>query len=279
MPDFPDPLKDLISKMLKVEPSERITIEEIKHHPAFSSTFPNNYIVPSPLPLPNPANPIEMNSIDPGIIEILHQIGFKDDEELRESLESDQITVQKAFFQIILQNLSINVFTWPIEKSGSIGFIDSKNNSDCQKKISDDDNFDVSFNTNNITLDGLKQEKILDDSSESLYSFPEPAPWAIDVKKDDKNVEILSSTLNGFNLPLEKLFTEIQMTLSHNEFEFFYPNEFLIICRKISVGIYANIKGFYCDDGYLGLEIELVNGNQEKLNSFTDLLSRSLSNL
>lgn len=280
MPDVPDPIKDLISKMLKVEPSERITIEEIKHHAAFTSNFPSQYIVPSPLPLPDPSKPIDMNSIDPGIVDILHRIGFKDDEELKNALESDQITVQKAFTRILLQNLSINFFSWPSEDENEI-----KSNSDDDKKTFSNGIDTINFLNlsdefaSNYTLEDLKKEKMLDDSSESFYSLGETVPWTPDVTKEIKDTEILSLTLTGFHYLLETVFTQIQIALNQNDFEFYYPNEYLIICRKKSLGIFATVKGFYDDDRIIGLEIELINGNQEKLIFFSDLISKSINNL
>ena len=278
MPDSSDPIKDLISKMLVVEPSKRITIEEIKHHAAFTLNFPSKYIVPSPLPLPDPSKPIDINSIDPGIIGILHKIGFKDEEELKNALESDHITIEKAYTRILIQNLSINFFSWPFEEADY--------NDENKKHFSGDiDGFDLlkypdGFEqSNNFTLAGLKQERMLDDSSESFYSLAETVPWAPDVKDEIKDIEILTSTLTGFNYSLEVVFTAIQMSLKDNDFEFYYPNEYLIICRKKSISIFATIKGFIGDDEYLGLEIELINGSQEKLSFFTGLISKSMNNL
>ena len=331
MPDFSDPIKDLISKILTVEPSERITIEQIKHHPAFTSGFPSHYIVPRPLPLPDTSEPINIDNLDPGIIRILNQIGFTNNEELKEELESSCNTIQKAFVRILLQNISINLFPWPFEdadrsmndnskaedqlnenlntenKSKTEDNSNENTNTENQSKTEDNSNentnkvdnkdgpcFDKDANSFAKLVDNddsnesgssnetevqiaLSHDKSFDDSSGSFYSFAEPSPWASNLQNSNDD-NVISSLLLDLSFPLETIFTQIQISLSSNNFEWFYPNEYLVICRNTLRGIYATIRGIVEATNSINLEYELIDGNHEKLNYFTSLLTKSINN-
>ena len=347
MPDFSDPIKDLISKILTVEPSERITIEQIKHHPAFTSGFPSHYIVPRPLPLPDTSEPINIDNLDPGIIRILNQIGFTNNEELKEELESSCNTIQKAFVRILLQNISINLFPWPFEDADRSMNDNSKaedqlnentntenksktednsnenlntenksktednsnentntenksktedNSNECTNKVdnkdgpcfdkdansfarlvdNDDSNESGSSNETEVQI-ALCHDKSFDDSSGSFYSFAEPSPWASNLQNSNDD-NVISSLMLDLSFPLETIFTQIQITLSSNNFEWFYPNEYLVICRNTLRGIYATIRGIVGATNSINLEYELIDGNHEKLNYFTSLLTKSINN-
>ena len=74
MPDFPPDIKDLISRMLQVDPAKRITIEQIKHNRAFRIDLPRRYTIPSPLPKITKIDPIDINQVDEAVIGALIDI-------------------------------------------------------------------------------------------------------------------------------------------------------------------------------------------------------------
>lgn len=111
MPDFPDPVKDIIARMLCVDVQQRITIEQIKRHPAFRLLMPGDYIYPTPLPPPIVCDPIDPSIISEQIIEVLHQIGFSD-EELHVELTSNESTKAKAFCFMMARRMSFDCLPW-----------------------------------------------------------------------------------------------------------------------------------------------------------------------
>ena len=111
MPNFPDEIKDLISRMLCVEADKRITIEQIKTHPAFRLLLPPDYVFPAPLPAPNIIESIDPALLSPSIIAVLQQIGFKDDD-LRDQLMADHSTMAKTFLFLMLRRLSFDSLPW-----------------------------------------------------------------------------------------------------------------------------------------------------------------------
>ena len=116
MPNFPDELKDLISRMLTVEAEKRITIEQIKRHPALRLLIPPDYVFPAPLPPPLITESVDPASLSPSIISVLRQIGFNNDEELREELTADRSTMAKTFLFLMLRRLSFDSLPWGDEE-------------------------------------------------------------------------------------------------------------------------------------------------------------------
>lgn len=111
MPDFPPAIQDIIRRMLTVDPTQRITIAEIKEHPAFRLLLPQNYIVPVPLPSPIIEEPIDITKVDPTLIDLLIQVGFTEDE-VKESLAADHHTVGKAFLMLVSHFISFDMLKW-----------------------------------------------------------------------------------------------------------------------------------------------------------------------
>jgi hypothetical protein len=103
MPDsFLPEIQNLISAMLTVDASARITLENIKQHPAFRIGLADpSYVLPVPLQMPVPVEPIEMDSVAPPVLAVLHQIGFTSDDELRAELATTGHSMAKVFFHML----------------------------------------------------------------------------------------------------------------------------------------------------------------------------------
>ncbi|KAJ3450246.1 serine/threonine-protein kinase brsk2-like protein [Anaeramoeba flamelloides] len=97
--------KDLIRKILVVDPLKRITIDEIKKHPYFTSNFPSNYIFPS-FPLSKTLTvDIQKEKINKQILNSLVTLGWSQDEEqLIDILTSKEISHEKIFYHLYEKN-------------------------------------------------------------------------------------------------------------------------------------------------------------------------------
>jgi len=114
--------KNLISRMLVVEPAKRIKMSEIMKHPWFNSIPPKAQYLPAALETVGDTafNP---DMLDEEILKSLHLIGWGDEEQLKEKLSNDESNYEKVFYALLLQrktnffeNYDINKLTeWDIE--------------------------------------------------------------------------------------------------------------------------------------------------------------------
>lgn len=91
--DLPDNLRDLIKRMLTVDPEERITLDGIKAHPWFSSSPPKHYpqdnFKASSDPILNP---------NPNIVASLADLGLGDRENVGSILAQNGASIEKVFY-------------------------------------------------------------------------------------------------------------------------------------------------------------------------------------
>jgi len=114
--------KNLISRMLVVDPVKRIKMSEIMKHPWFVSIPPKAQYLPAALETVGDTafNP---DMLDEEILKSLHLIGWGDEEQLKEKLSNDESNFEKVFYALLLQrktnffeNYDINKLTeWDIE--------------------------------------------------------------------------------------------------------------------------------------------------------------------
>ena len=114
MPCFRPDIRDLISGMMTVDPEERLTIEQIKAHPAFLFGLPYGYIIPSPLPFPALSDPIDPDNVEENILKCLVTIGMTP-EEIQGQLVENTGNIAKLFVLMISQRLRYDILPW--EKS------------------------------------------------------------------------------------------------------------------------------------------------------------------
>jgi BR serine/threonine kinase len=117
MPDFLPEIQMLIHAMLTVDPSARITLDQIKQHPAFRIGIAEPlYVLPTPLPMQVVMEPIPIESISTPVLNILQQIGFSSDEELKEELESHGPSMAKGFYRMLTATHSLEELPWGPEE-------------------------------------------------------------------------------------------------------------------------------------------------------------------
>ena len=81
MPPCSDPVKDLLSKLLTVAPEMRISVKEIKEHPAFKLFLQPGYIPPCPFSV-TPKGPVVLKPEESEFPKVLLQMGFTSVEEV-----------------------------------------------------------------------------------------------------------------------------------------------------------------------------------------------------
>ncbi|KAG4103335.1 hypothetical protein H8356DRAFT_1271222 [Neocallimastix lanati (nom. inval.)] len=114
--------KNLISRMLVVDPAKRIKMPEIMKHPWFTSIPPKAQYLPAALESVGDTafNP---DMLDEDILKSLSLIGWGDEKQLREKLSNDESNYEKVFYALLLQrktnffeNYDVNKLSeWDIE--------------------------------------------------------------------------------------------------------------------------------------------------------------------
>lgn len=214
MPDFPSEIQSLISAMLTVDPHARATLEQIKRHPAFRIGYAEpGYVLPSPLPMPVMTGPIEFDAIPANVLNILRQIGFTDDDELRADFEAPANAMAKVFFHMLTAGNSLEHIPWDADTDAAIAgplLVDSA-----------------------PVLESPVTQIAAGHPVSSPYSLPERlgGEWA-DVFQSDFKGELIQPCVD-IPLPLEVLMSNMQVMLTSLGFQWFHPNDFTILARKM----------------------------------------------
>ena len=125
-------LKDLIGRMLLINPQERITIDQIKQHPAFRIGLPDSYVVPTPLPIPSITEPIDVNTLDPTVLSTILEIGFANKDELIAEFSREGHSMAKVFYSMLTSNVTLESMPWSnclIKEHPSEAYLQSPQNS------------------------------------------------------------------------------------------------------------------------------------------------------
>ena len=220
MPEFPPIFKDLISKMLQIDPANRITIKQIKEHPAFRFGLPDEYIFPVPLPIPYLPEPVNVN--DNLTLTLLQQIAYTDKQELYNDLTKNGPSMAKVFCNMLTKNISVEDLPW--HKDEDVVYMDEGSFLIAPDSFSIQQSFYQSPCVQ--SLDG--------------FSLTKPVGWA-NVSTSEYKYDVAQPFI-GINLPLEYVLTKIQKMLKAENFEFFHPDDMNIISKRAADMMYLAIK-------------------------------------
>ena len=270
MPDLPDAIKDLISKLLTVDPAERISLERIKRHPAVREGIPRRFACPTPLPMPSIMPPIDPETVDPNVLQLLKQVGFRSDEELAEELRSQDGNLAKVFCIMLANRMSMDTVPWPTEpKDGDEqALVDSD-------LVVDRIPLNYSFGSPGHIVMGRPSNE---DSSASLYSLAERASW--DPKPTSVDEGSMSvSNLSDITQPLEFVVATLQERLNTAGFDWFYPNDLLLLARhqQNKTDVIINIE---CQtETTLGIALHYLQGNMATFTALVESVIQGISEL
>ncbi|KAJ5071080.1 serine/threonine-protein kinase brsk2-like protein [Anaeramoeba ignava] len=102
--DVAPDIKDLINKMLQVDPEKRITISEIKKHPWFCSNFTDNFIPPESILRRKFYKPIEPKKIDSDIVKQLANLGWEKDI-ITQNLTNESQNLEKILYTFVTRKI------------------------------------------------------------------------------------------------------------------------------------------------------------------------------
>ena len=221
--DFPPDIKNLIQRMICVDVSNRITLEEIKQHPAFLKGMPGNYVIPTPIKLNNLTKPIDPESIPETVFLTLSRIGIEE-EEAKKALLSDESNQVKEFVDMAMQGIHMEDLPWE----------------NAVKDLPSRQGFE-GFGEEVVTVEGLPKPSFtfsLSDVPQSLVTRPSWLPPVPQYNFQDSDVFGPSSR------PLVEVMAQLQEALLKAGLVFLHPNDMTLLAK-------------YDDESYMRLDAEI----------------------
>lgn len=230
MPPFSEPAKDLISRLLTLDPSKRITIPQIKQHPFFRMNLPDDYITPTPIPFPNFIEPIDPSTVPADIIDILRKIGYNDDEELAMDFASPTHSSAKVFYHMLTTRVSFDQLDWSLSVDADAQRPDEEqimlNPSHQAYTVSGNDPFHrehMSFSPQSY------------DAGNSLADRPD---WNMpDAQQTMDIIQTYEIKING--ITITELMRLVQIIVRNLGMQWFFPDDFTILSRIDQGGGYV----------------------------------------
>lgn len=273
MPPFIPEIQDLISKMLVVDTKKRITISQIKEHPAFHLFLPKNYIIPNPIPLPYLPDPVDVDSIDKKLFTVMVHLGFQDEDEIRQELQSDKHNMAKVFAHILTTGFSLESLPWGSQQESKDKDVDDSNN---EKEIDDDSNqfiVESGENTRAFTLHTngpfYRKPHSMSLGSPDIFSLVEKAPWVTDQEEIEFEGE---SQIEGIQIPLPKLLEALQQQLTANQYKYFYPNEITLFTKCPNSNMVVVMQATYPTQDVIDLHMRQIHGSVLLFSNFIQMI-------
>jgi BR serine/threonine kinase len=248
MPQFEDEIQDLIGRILVVDPGKRITIPEIKKHPAFLHGLPEGYVLPSPVPLPRIVVPVDTGSVQPQLLKVLRQVGYHSDEDLLSDLGSAEHTMAKVFHYMLTRAVDRASLPWGQAFRAP---------SDCEA----DSSLSELIEANSEGLAAVIGPSISSDACLSLVSKPD---WSIGeailitYDREDR--------IEGIRMNSPQLFLTLQCIFNDLHFEWFHPDDLHMIVRT-QASDFLVCEATYATREFMTLHIRMERGSEPAFNA------------
>ena len=271
---FPDTIripeiKDLIKRILVVDPVQRLTIDQIKMHPAFRLYLPEGYEVPYPLPAPNIEEPIDTE--DPHFYNLLKNIGYESDDQIKEELQAPYSTAAKIFHCMYTEKQSLKKLPWASSIQEAIL---------TKPKISlRFDNF--AFNHENSIPIGSNDPFSFEMASSPYQSFKESTKWNMslvdDYTDDDENPEVRMHTFEPKVVPQLTLVRDLQKELAKKKYDYFFPDDISFIIHHSEQESYFTLTAAQKGATQSYIYIEQAYGTPEEFENFIKFINSILT--
>ena len=213
MPDLPDDIKDLIQRMLTVDPKKRITLAEIKKHPAFRIGLAPLYVCPTPQPIPDNLPPVDIKSVKEADREVLYQLGFQE-EELEDQLNTEEQTAAKGFIYMLRGLIQFDSIKWEITtQDESPLMLTVREKQEVHHTMST--SMSLNFSEPSVASFSVVERSILAGDKEDMF------------KGAEKRITNTQS-------PVETLMNALQTHLTEQGFKWVHPDDFMLLARNDS---------------------------------------------
>ena len=281
MPEFPPDIKNLVKRMMQVDPEKRITLQEIKEHEAFRRGLPEYYVCPSPLPIPLLTTPVDPASLSEDVVDVLVQLGFQDEEERNKQLESSEHTVVKAFVYMLTNKNIFEGLPWEQDES------------------SRSSEFDDPMAVMELTFEG--EDPMFGALGSASVSGPDPfyrrrplmSGTAASVSSFEFNSVIEKSLLSDAQIdqvcenqkefdvfvPLDPLMGSIILFLKKHGYAYFFPDEYKLLARNIAGNMDLLIEVTPKQNNELTLTVSSPKASETDFKALVDALEVSIDNI
>ena len=265
---FPTEIQDLISKMLTVDVDQRITLAEIKKHPAFLYGLSPTYIIPSPLPIIQIKESLKEKPISPKFFTVLKAIGYNSDEEIMNELFCDGHTNAKMFYFMYMKNNYLDELPWD-KTEEHVSPIDSNLYIMPARQ----------FGPLRKTSDPFSRNPQIGSigSYQSPNSFASRPDWA--QKLSTSLATDVEQEFTNIDMTPDKLMEFLQEKLTGLDIKWFHPNDLKIISKHLETDSLIIFTARYEEEGTLSLNIDLVHGDKDFFDQFIRDLSDSLKEI
>lgn len=246
--DLPFCVKDLLSRLLVVDPAQRITIHDIKRHPAVRIGLPENYILPSPLPLESLAEPIALSLSDESLLPALVQIGFSDVSELVNQLSSNTPNMAKVFYRMLSQPFDPQKVEWGKSAEPAEWF-------------EDEHPFLAPMDYQAVSSDPCDSPVI----GRSM-SPCEPCEWlpqmqAVAIFQQEQEIP-------NINISVPEAMTIIQHSFGGAGYLWYHPNDRTMLLKDPRAEIFVSLIANLDSQQLITLVVKMCNGSNEQFQSF-----------
>jgi BR serine/threonine kinase len=262
---FDADVADLITQMLQVRVSSRITLAGVKQHRAFLHGLPDGYQVPAPIALRPSSAPIELGEGESDFLSLMTAIGYDSHDSVREELRSTDATPAKIFYRMWTGTADINSLPWhggePLPLFPDNVFIHDPRTVDAEREEQTDE------------FGRAHRQSEPSQSADSIQSAAQPIPWTT------RGTALADAqfVFRAITQPLIVLTHGIQQLLRDRECQFFFPNDLEFIARKDD--LIVRIVAEYDTESSINLMVSALTGEDEDLDDFVNSLERIIFSL
>jgi BR serine/threonine kinase len=257
MPPFSPVAQDLISRMLTLDPTQRITIEDLKNHEFFRCDLPPDYVLPRPIAMQCMDGPLDIAAISPDLIDVLRKIGYKDDGELAADLQAPGHTMAKVFYFMLTTRFSLEVIDWSQCNGGSLAMGGSIMYEAREAAY-------VLNATDPFHRDGARSPESLS----SVNSLAVRHEWDIPNVPDGGAME-QAREMKIHGMSAVDIMHGLQQLLGQRGLQWIHPDEFTILARNEAVGLVVMVQAWLTGEQYIiGLQIQCFRGAPDAFEAF-----------
>ena len=279
MPAFPPDIKNLVKRMMHVDPEKRITLQEIKEHEAFRRGLPEYYVCPSPLPIPLLTTPVDPASLSEDVVDVLVQLGFQDQEERNKQLESTEHTLVKAFVYMLTNENIFEGLPWEQDESSRSSEFDDPM-AEMELTFEGEDPMFGALGSASVSGPAPFYRRRVSASAASANS-PEFNSVIEKSLLSDAQVDQVCENQREIDvfLPLDPLMGSIIVFLKKQGFAYFFPDEYRILARNIEGNMDLLFEVTPKQNNELTLTVSSPKASEVDFKALVDALEVTIDNI
>jgi BR serine/threonine kinase len=255
--NFDADVADLITKMLQVRIDKRLTLAEVKEHPAFRVGLPDDYELPAPIALRPYQEPIELGDGETNFLDLMTAIGYGSVEQVKAELRCEGPSQAKHFYLMWTGTAQIRSLPWQGGEFqpafGEEAFIQDAKTT--REEMDNEEEFE-------------KQKELPSQghSPGGSLSLTQRIPWTAHGAGDGDSKQ----RFDGIIQELPILMAGIQRFFREEDIEFFQSSDLEFIARKGDLLVRLNAE--YENESALALTVSQITGEDDEFGLFIQKL-------